>query len=235
MRQIILDTETTGLRHTDGHRVIEIGCVELMNRKLTGNVYHQYICPEREVDEGAYAVHGLDNAFLSDKPVFAEIVDDFLQFVQGDTLVIHNAPFDVGFLNAELQLLEGNRKPIDVLCKVTDTLIMARRKHPGQRNSLDALCQRYQIDRSHRTYHGALLDAELLAKVYLGLTGGQGQLFGGASSAAPSYHAATPQAVVQEAIDVPVQLATAEEKAAHAAWLKKLKESAGQHFFAEED
>lgn len=172
-RQIILDTETTGLEPAAGHRIIEIGCVELIDRKLTGQSFHVYINPEREIDEGAVEVHGLSAEFLADKPRFADIADDFLGFVEGAELIIHNAPFDVGFINHELRLLKGSSTPIAERCTVIDTLVMARKKHPGQRNSLDALCKRYGIDNSQRTLHGALLDAEILAEVYLAMTGGQ--------------------------------------------------------------
>lgn len=171
MRLIVLDTETTGLDVSQGHRIIEIGCVELMNRKLTGNHYHQYINPHREIDQGAIEVHGITNDFLADKPAFESIADEFVEFVQGAELVIHNAPFDLGFLNDALQRVSGVR--LEDICSVTDTLVMARSKHPGQRNSLDALCQRYTVDNSQRDLHGALLDAEILADVYLAMTGGQ--------------------------------------------------------------
>ncbi len=173
MRQIVLDTETTGLEVSQGHRIIEIGCVELVNRRLTGNHYHQYINPEREVDQGAIEVHGITNEFLRDKPVFSRVAADFLDYIAGAELIIHNAPFDVGFLNAELHKLDAGHLPVDEQCRIIDTLLMARGKHPGQRNSLDALCQRYMVDNSQRDLHGALLDAEILADVYLTMTGGQ--------------------------------------------------------------
>ena len=173
MRQVVLDTETTGLEPSQGHRIIEIGCVELENRRLTGNVYHQYIQPEREIDPAAVEVHGISNEFLQDKPVFRDIVEEFIAFVKGAELIIHNAPFDVGFLNHELQLLGGRHEPIDTLCTVLDTLVLARQMHPGQRNSLDALCKRYEVDNTQRDKHGALLDARILAEVYLAMTGGQ--------------------------------------------------------------
>ena len=180
MRQIVLDTETTGLEPTQGHRVIEIGCVELVERKLTGNHYHQYINPEREVEQGALDVHGISNEFLSEKPVFIHIIDDFLEYVKGSELVIHNAPFDVGFINHELRLAErvqGKKYGvIEDYCTVLDTLEYARKKHPGQKNSLDALCKRYSVDNSQRDLHGALLDSEILADVYLLMTGGQASL-----------------------------------------------------------
>lgn len=175
MRQVVLDTETTGLDFRLGDRIIEIGCVELLNRKLTGQRFHRYINPEREVEAGALAVHGLSNEFLLDKPVFGEIVDEFSEFIRGAELVIHNAAFDVGFLNNELAL--QRQAPLEHACAgIVDTLRMARDLHPGRRNSLDALCERYAIDNSGRTLHGALLDAELLAEVYLAMTRGQESL-----------------------------------------------------------
>jgi DNA polymerase-3 subunit epsilon len=170
-RLIVLDTETTGLSPQDGHKIIEIGCVELINRRLTGNRFHTYINPNRAIDAGAMAVHGITNEFLQDKPYFADIADEFIEFIRGAELVIHNAPFDVGFINHEFtQLSLGTVKEYST---VFDTLAFARKKHAGQRNSLDALCKRYNIDNSHRELHGALLDAEILADVYLLMTGGQ--------------------------------------------------------------
>ena len=176
MRHIVLDTETTGIGHESGHRIIEIGCVELIDRKLTGNHYHVYLNPQRQVDEGAFRVHGISTEFLADKPLFKNIVAEFMEFIDGAELIIHNAPFDTGFIDAELNLAKW---PSDLKkhCSVCDTLVLAREKHPGQRNSLDALCKRYEIDNSNRTLHGALLDAEILAAVYLAMTGGQTQLF----------------------------------------------------------
>lgn len=176
MRQIVLDTETTGIGHELGHRIIEIGCVELQDRKLTGNHFHVYLNPQRAVDEGAFRVHGISTEFLQDKPLFKDIADEFMRFVEGTELIIHNAPFDMGFLNAELALINWPVLLKDY-CTVFDTLVLAREKHPGQRNSLDALCKRYEIDNSNRTLHGALLDAEILASVYLAMTGGQANLF----------------------------------------------------------
>lgn len=170
MRQVVLDTETTGIG--DGHRIIEIGCVELVNRKLTGRHYHQYINPQRLVDPEAMEVHGITDEFLEDKPLFEHVASDFLAFIKGAQLVIHNAPFDVGFMDMEFSRLRGFPKTRDV-CSVLDTLVLAREMHPGQRNSLDALCRRYGIDNSHRELHGALLDSEILADVYLFMTGGQ--------------------------------------------------------------
>lgn len=179
-RQIVLDTETTGMNqsggpHYLGHRIIEIGCVEIVNRRLTGNHYHVYLKPDRPVDEEAIRVHGLTDAFLADKPVFASVADEFLDFIRGAELVIHNAPFDVGFMDYEFEKLGRSVKTRE-LCQVTDTLLMARGLFPGKRNSLDALCSRYDIDNSHRSLHGALLDAEILADVYLMMTGGQTRL-----------------------------------------------------------
>ena len=175
-RQIVLDTETTGLEPSQGHRIIEIGCVELVDRKLTGKHYHQYIQPEREIDQGALEVHGISNEFLADKPVFSHIVDEFLAFVDGAELIIHNAPFDIGFLDHELTLAANKVKKISKICSVIDSLVLARSKHPGQKNNLDALCKRYAIDNAKRELHGALLDAEILADVYLMMTGGQTSL-----------------------------------------------------------
>ncbi len=176
MRQIVLDTETTGLEPSEGHKIIEIGCVELVDRKLTGNHYHQYLKPNREIDEGAIEVHGITNEFLADKPLFEDVADDFLAFVDGAELVIHNAPFDIGFLDHELSLLEARKGSMSDYCTVLDTLTLARQMHPGQRNSLDALCNRYDIRNDHRELHGALLDSEILADVYLRMTGGQTNL-----------------------------------------------------------
>lgn len=176
MRQIVLDTETTGLDPKHGHRVIEVGCVEIENRKLTGRHFHRYLNPQRDIDEAALEVHGLTRAFLSNKPLFKQIEEEFIEFVEGAELVIHNAPFDVGFLDHELKLCNSNRSGMASFCGVLDTLLLARKKHPGQRNSLDALCKRYDIDNTQRQLHGALLDAEILADVYLTMTSGQSSL-----------------------------------------------------------
>jgi DNA polymerase-3 subunit epsilon len=172
MRQIILDTETTGLEPEAGHRIIEIGCVEIFNRRKTGRTFHRYLCPDRQVDRGAVQVHGLTNEFLAQQPRFAQIVDELLEFISGAQLVIHNAAFDVAFLDWELKRLPVVRQ-IGSLCSVLDTLPLARKMHPGQRNSLDALCKRYGVDNSRRELHGALLDAQILLDVYLAMTGGQ--------------------------------------------------------------
>jgi len=176
MRQVVLDTETTGLEPEQGHRIIEIGAVEVVNRRLTGRHYHQYLNPERGIDAGAMAVHGITDEFVADKPLFAQVAGAFLDFVRGAELIIHNAPFDLGFLNHELRLLDADHPPVESLCTVFDTLQFARERHPGQRNSLDALCLRYEVDNSQRELHGALLDAEILADVYLTMTGGQTSL-----------------------------------------------------------
>lgn len=176
VRQVVLDTETTGIGPELGHRIIEIGCIEIIDRKLTGQHFHTYINPERDVEEGAFRVHGISTDFLQDKPFFKEVMPKFLQFIEGAELIIHNAPFDVGFLNHELKLAKW-KKSLEEHSSILDTLVLAREKHPGQRNSLDALCKRYEVDNSNRQLHGALLDAEILAFVYLAMTGGQATLF----------------------------------------------------------
>jgi len=176
MRQIVLDTETTGLEPEQGHRIIEIGCVELLDRRLTGRHFHQYVRPDRQIDAAAFAVHGISDEALEDKPGFSEIAEEFLEFIGAAELIIHNAPFDVGFLNHEVARLTGDWPRIESHCTVLDTLALARELHPGQRNSLDALCKRYAVDNSARELHGALLDAEILAEVYLAMTGGQATL-----------------------------------------------------------
>jgi DNA polymerase-3 subunit epsilon len=176
MRQIVLDTETTGLEVGEGHRIIEIGCLELVGRRLTGRQFHKYLNPEREIDEGASAVHGLTLAKLQREPKFAQVVEELLQFIEGAELVIHNAPFDLGFLNAEFKRLDAKAAALETRCAVLDTLTLARKLHPGQRNSLDALCKRYGVDNSKRDLHGALVDARILADVYLVMTGGQSML-----------------------------------------------------------
>src|SRR5450755_4602811 len=172
MRQVVLDTETTGLEVEQLHRVIEIGCVELFNRRLTGRTYHQYLNPQRDIDEGAQQVHGLTREKLAKEPIFSQVHAQFLEFIGDAELIIHNAPFDIAFLNAELARIEIAQRVHEV-CRVLDTLALARQMHPGQRNNLDALCKRYAVDNSHRDYHGALLDARILAEVYLPMTGGQ--------------------------------------------------------------
>lgn len=177
VRQVILDTETTGLDPKKGHRIIEIGCIEMTDRKITDLYYHEYIDPQRDIDQGAVSVHGITSAFLKGKPLFKHIIHDFLNFIKDSQLIIHNAPFDVGFIENELRLVDKSFGTISDYCSVLDTLTMARKKFPGQKNSLDALCKRFNIDNSNRDLHGALLDAKLLAMVYLSMTGGQGSFF----------------------------------------------------------
>lgn len=227
MRQIVLDTETTGLEPADGHRIIEIGCIEMDNRRHTGRRFHQYLQPDRPIDDAAVEVHGITNDFLADKPRFAEVVEDFLDFVRGAELVIHNAPFDVGFLNNELRLL-GHAAGIEALCGVLDTLALARRLHPGQKNNLDALCRRYSVDNSRRELHGALLDAEILADVYLAMTGGQASLSleGAAGDTARAANTAI-RRLPPERARLPVLRASTAEAAQHSAWLDKLDASSG--------
>ncbi|GMR00745.1 MAG: DNA polymerase III subunit epsilon [Gammaproteobacteria bacterium] len=175
-RQIVLDTETTGLDPKQGHKIIEIGCVEMINRRLTGNNYHQFLQPDREIDEGAQAVHGISNEFLADKPRFSDVVKDFIEYLDGAELIIHNAPFDVGFIDHELKLAGDEYGKVVTYCSVIDTLVMARKMRPGKKNNLDVLCKEYEVNNAHRELHGALLDAELLAEVYLRMTGGQSAL-----------------------------------------------------------
>ncbi len=233
MRQIVLDTETTGLEHAQGHRLIEVGCVELVNRKLTGRHFHRYVNPEREIDAGAIEVHGITNEMLADKPLFAHIADELIDFIRDAELIIHNAPFDLGFLNAELGLL-GRADRVDQICSVIDTLIMARQRHPGQKNNLDALCQRYGVDNSQRELHGALLDAEILADVYLAMTGGQTTL-ALASSETEAGEAGQKVEIRRSRLSasaLKVVRATMDELAAHAAQLEAIdKKSSGKTIF----
>ena len=230
MRQIVLDTETTGLEASQGHRIIEIGCVELENRRLTGNHYHQYINPQREIDQGAIEVHGITNEFLNDKPLFARVAADFVEFVRGAELIIHNAPFDLGFLDAELKRLPQQQGPMSGLCSVVDTLVMARAKHPGQRNNLDALCNRYDVDNSQRDLHGALLDAEILADVYLAMTGGQTTFQLSDATANSGDGGPGSQQIRRLAADrpvLPILRASAEEQAGHEEQLDAIAASSG--------
>lgn len=221
MRQVVLDTETTGLEVSQGHRIIEIGCVELENRRPTGRSFHQYINPERDIDPGAIEVHGITNTFLADKPLFAAVANEFEAFIEGAELIIHNAPFDLGFLDAEIQRLHSDATALEARCDVIDTLVIARSKHPGQRNSLDALCQRYEVDNSSRQHHGALLDAEILAEVYLVMTGGQTALQLGEDGDAGSgkKRLRKPRRLRSDRAPLPVIKATDEELAAHEAHL----------------
>lgn len=224
MRQIVLDTETTGLETSQDHRIIEIGCVEVVNRKLTGRHYHQYINPQRAVDAGAFEVHGISDEFLADKPLFHQVVEEFMAFVDGAELVIHNAPFDVGFINHELAKLKPQRGVVEANCTITDTLVMARQKHPGQRNSLDALCKRYFVDNSQRDLHGALLDAEILADVYLAMTGGQVSLMmGDSQSEQGSGGVGAIRRLDSNRPALAVSALSAEELAAHNAYLDELE------------
>ena len=228
MRQIVLYTETTGLEPADGHRIIEIGCVELVERRLTGNSFHQYLQPDREIDAGAMEVHGITNEFLADKPRFSDIVDDFARYIGGAELVIHNAPFDVGFINHELKLCDYGQQ-VDDMCSVLDTLTMARKMHPGQKNNLDALCRRYEIDNTHRDLHGALLDAEILADVYLAMTGGQVSLLLGAGKD-ESEHAVASEVIRRLDKDrppLPVIRASASELEAHQGRLEAIAGATG--------
>ena len=227
MRQIVLDTETTGLEASEGHRIIEIGCVELVNRRLSGNTWHQYIQPDREIDAGAIEVHGITNESLADKPRFADIATEFLAFIEGAELVIHNAPFDVGFLDHELKRIDRQLPRIAKRCSVIDTLVMARRQHPGQRNSLDALCKRYEIDNSHRELHGALLDAEILADVYLAMTGGQTALSLDSHVDGSGAQTREVQRLPADRPPLRVITATADEQAAHDARLDAIDRSCG--------
>jgi len=224
-RQIVLDTETTGLEHRQGHRIIEIGCVELLNRKLTGNNYHVYLNPEREIDQGAIEVHGISNEFLSDKPLFADIYETFLEYLSGAELIIHNAAFDVGFMDAELLKIESQTPQIDEICTVHDTLLQARKMFPGQRNDLDSLCKRYEINNSHRQLHGALLDAEILADVYLMMTGGQTALSLVAASARSSDTGIKAEEIDLASLELPLIKPSHAESENHVEWLARLDQS----------
>lgn len=233
-RQIILDTETTGLDPKDGHRIIEVGCVEMINRRLTGNNFHHYLQPDRAIDAEAEAVHGISSAFLADKPRFENIVEDLLAYLRGAELIIHNAPFDIGFLNHELQLVDPAYQPMSAYCSVTDTLVMARQLFPGQRASLDALCKRYEINNAHRTLHGALLDAEILADVYLAMTGGQVSLLLGGEddSNRDADGGAGIRRITADTSRLRVIAADDTELAAHAERVAAITKSAGKCLFA---
>ena len=215
MRQIILDTETTGLEVAQGHRIIELGCVELVNRRPSGRSFQRYLNPERAIDPGAEAVHGLSSSFLANQPRFAAVARDFIDFISGAELIIHNAPFDVGFIDHEFGRLPPPQRLLSDLCTIQDTLLLARQIHPGQRNSLDALCKRYGVDNSHRDLHGALLDARILADVYLAMTGGQGALtlHGDSDAAAGKARGASRRRA--NVIEIPIVRANAEELEAH--------------------
>lgn len=235
MRQIVLDTETTGLEHADGHRVIEIGCLEIYDRRVTDRHFHVFLNPDREIESGALQVHGITNEFLADKPRFADIVDEFLDFIRGAELIIHNAPFDVGFLNAELaRLARSETVLIHEVASVLDTVVLARELHPGQRVSLDALCKRYEVDNSGRDLHGALLDAELLAEVYLAMTGGQTMLGLELQLPAGGSERLGTDADIDYAGLVVVR-ATPAEQAAHRARLEAIKAAAGTCLWLERE
>lgn len=228
MRQIILDTETTGVEPQNGDRIIEIGAVEMIKRRLTHNNYHQYIQPEREVPQEVIEVHGITNEFLVGKPVFAEIVDDFMEYVSGAELIIHNAPFDVGFINNELSLLPNNKwGRLEDHCTITDTLKMARKMYPGQRNSLDALCKRLMVDNSGRTLHGALLDSEILADVYLNMTGGQTNLSLNADENEGSERDVSAHKISRDRLPLKVLYASDEELGRHKAKLEEITKKSG--------
>jgi len=224
MRQIVLDTETTGLEPKQGHRIIEIGCVEIINRRLTGNNFHYYLNPQRDIDEGAVEVHGLTTEFLSDKPLYEDIAESFFEYAKGAEVIIHNAAFDVGFINHEYRLMGSEHSDMASWCNVTDTLHMARNMFPGQRNSLDALCKRFEINNSHRKLHGALLDAEILADVYLMMSGGQHSLFAEESTSNIEFKTKT---FDENRPSLPIIKATKNELSEHVERLAMLRESSG--------
>ena len=221
LRQVVLDTETTGLNPAEGHRIIEIGCVELINRRLTGNNYHQYLQPDREIDAEAIDVHGITNEFLSDQPRFSDTVDDFINYISGAELIIHNAAFDVGFINNELGMLGAEFK-IGDRCQILDTLKLARKMYPGQRASLDALCKRLGIENSHRTLHGALLDSEILADVYLMMTGGQNDLL--LETPKSDTQGLNPFSIKNKKLNMKVIKADEAELLHHDQWLEKMRQ-----------
>lgn len=234
MRQIVLDTETTGLEVAQGHRVIEIGAVELIDRRVSGRHFQSYLNPERDIEDGALEVHGITREYLDDKPRFAEIAGELLEFIDGAELIIHNAEFDLAFLDMELARLEPPWPPLSDTCPIVDTLNLARDLHPGQRNNLDALCRRYEIDNSQRTLHGALLDAEILADVYLAMTGGQSDLgLSFDSLAAPERHEEIHTAARLKPLVV--LRARPEEQQAHEARLQAIRESSGRCLWLELD
>jgi DNA polymerase-3 subunit epsilon len=235
VRLIILDTETTGLEPTQGHRLIEVGALEMVNRRLTGKSFHEYVQPERDVPMEAQAVHGITEEFLADKALFSTIADQFIEFITGAELIIHNAPFDLGFLDNELAIagkMIGKKYPkVSDICKITDSLKLARRKHPGQKNNLDALCRRYGIINTHRELHGALLDSEILADVYLMMTGGQTDLMWAAQATSATGDAVAPasRTVSLEGYELPVVMATDAEVAAHKTKLQTVAKASGDN------
>ena len=229
MRQVVLDVETTGLDASAGHRIIEIGCVEILNRRLTGQKFHRYLNPERDIDAGALAVHGIELARLHSAPKFAEVAVELITFIDGAELIIHNAPFDVGFLDAEFARLPGDSRCVSGICRVLDTLALARSLHPGQRNSLDALCKRYSVDNTKRELHGALLDAGILVDVYLAMTGGQSALALDNSAARGEDSRSRVELVTLRApgVALSVPLATDDELRAHEAMLDLVSKACG--------
>lgn len=226
-RQVVLDTETTGLEISEGHRIIEIGCIEIVARRPTGRRFHHYVRPDRHIDPGALEVHGITVEQLADKPAFAEIVDELMQFIAGSQLIIHNAPFDIGFLDYELSLFENRWKRMEDHAEVIDTLVEARHMHPGMKNSLDALCKRYSVDNSNRTLHGALLDAELLAEVYLAMTGGQSSMTLPMSAQEEAGVKAARVARSGERPPLRVICASEAEREAHASRLERIEKNSG--------
>ncbi len=236
MRQVILDTETTGLSAQYGHRIIEIGCVELIHRRLTGKTFHVYLQPDRAVDEGAMRVHGITDEFLVDKPRFKDVAEAFKNFIKDAELIIHNAPFDVSFIENEFMLLKDKKwQVLTNHCQIFDTLAFARQKHPGQRNNLDALCKRYNVNNQHRDKHGALLDSEILAEVYLAMTGGQETLVLEEEQAAKTETTANSieEGAMQAAITTPLIVANEAELAAHEAFLDKIEKKGNKSLFRE--
>jgi len=228
LRQIVLDTETTGLDPKQGHRIIEIGCVEIVNRRITDKYFHQYLQPDRKIDSGAMEVHGITDDFLKDKPRFSDIVADFINFIKGTEVIIHNADFDVKFINAELSLLKQAWQPFEHYCTVLDTLALARKRHPGQKNNLDSLCKRYNVDNTKRNLHGALLDSEILADVYLAMTGGQTILLNANENVTkPREKKIGIQRAVRKKGNLRIILPTAEEKEAHQKRLEAIHEISG--------
>jgi DNA polymerase-3 subunit epsilon len=228
IRQIVLDTETTGLDPRQGHKMIEVGCIELLDRKLTGNNLHFYVNPEREIDAGAIAVHGITNESLQDKPIFADVAKDLLAFLKGSEVIIHNAPFDVGFLDNEFaECIEGYENLTDY-CKVFDTLVQARQLHPGQRNDLDSLCKRYEVDNSNRDLHGGLLDAEILADVYLRMSGGQTLLVLGEELSSADSGSGDFTLITRPQGKLPVIKANFVELQNHIEWVDRLEQATGE-------
>lgn len=234
MRQIVLDTETTGLSVTEGHKIIEVGCVELINRQITGKTLHHYINPQRTIDIGAQQVHGITLEFLANKPIFAQISEEIFEFIKGAELIIHNAPFDVSFIDYEFKATRSTYSSIAEHCSIIDTLVLARKKHPGQQNSLDALCKRYEIDNSKRDLHGALLDAHLLSQVYLAMTGGQTSFFV-EQKAEASHKAVKEQNVfIKRRGDLKVVSANDSEMQAHNELLERIKKASNNRCLYQE-